>query len=143
MTTTELDIELLDRVWEEAFENGEMDVIDEAVASDFVLRTPGSPEPVRGPEGFKRYVAGYNEAFPDLSVTIEDRIVTADAVVERFRMRGTHEGDLRGIPPTGNRMDNTGIVVHYLADGKVVESVSEFDALAVMQQLGVVDPLGE
>jgi steroid delta-isomerase-like uncharacterized protein len=143
MASTEVDTALFDRVWAEAFEDGEMDVIDEAVASDYVLHTPGSPEPVRGSEAFKRYVEGYNEAFPDLAVTIEDRIVTAGAVVERFRMQGTHEGELRGIPATGRRMENTGIVVHYTEDGKAVESFSEFDSLALLRQLGVVDDPGE
>lgn len=143
MAINEADTELFDRVWDEAFENGELDVIDEAVASDYVLHTPGNPEPIRGPEAFKQYVSGYSEAFPDFSVTIDDRIVAEDAVVERFRMRGTHEGELRGIPPTGEEINLTGIVVHYLEDGEAVEDYSEFDGLDLMQQLGVIEPSGE
>lgn len=143
MATNEVDAELFDRVWEEAFENGELEVIDEVVDSEYVLHTPGNPEPIRGSEEFKEYVSGYNEAFPDLSVTIEDRIIAEEAVVERFRMQGTHEGDLRGIPPTGNEIDVTGIIIHYMEDGTAVEDYSEFDGLDLMQQLGVVEPPGE
>lgn len=143
MATNEVDTGLFDRVWKEAFENGELDVIDELVPSEYVLHTPGSPEPIRGSDAFKQYVSGYSEAFPDLSVTIDDRIVAEDAVVERFRMRGTHEGEFRGIPPTGNAIDVTGIIVHYMEDGRAVEDYSEFDSMDLMQQLGIVEPPGE
>lgn len=142
MATTEVDTELFDRVWEEAFENGEMDVVDEVVASDYVLHSAGDTEPVRGPEEFKEHVSQYRAAFPDFSVTIEDRIVADDAVVERFRIRGTHEGEFRGIPPTGNEVELTGIVIHYIDDGKAVEDYSEFNGLDLMQQLGVVEGPG-
>lgn len=143
MATNEVDTGLFDRVWKEAFENGELDVIDELVPSEYVLHTPGSPEPIRGSDAFKQYVSGYSEAFPDLSVTIDDRIVAEDAVVERFRMRGTHEGEFRGIPPTGNAIDVTGIIVHYMEDERAVEDYSEFDSMDLMQQLGIVEPPGE
>lgn len=134
---------LVDRVWEEAVENGDMGVIDDAVADDYVCHTPGAPEGIRGPDGFKQYVRTLREAFPDLSVTIDDRLVTEDAIVDRYTLRGTHDGDFRGIPPTGTEIEFTGIVIHYVDDGKVRKDVSEFDVLDVMQQLGVVESPGE
>lgn len=91
-TTTEANTELVDRIWDEVVENGEMDVIDEAVASDYVLHTPGAPEPIQGPAGLKQYKRTLRAAFPDLSVSIEDRVVGEETVVDRYRMRGTHDG---------------------------------------------------
>lgn len=143
MATTELDTELIDRVWTEAFENGNLDVVDDAVTSDYAAHTPGSVEPIRGAEGFKEYLRMFREAFPDASVTVEDRIVGEDAVVDRYVIRGTHRGEFRGIPATGTEIEVTGTVIHYLADGKVRKDVSEFDSLDLMQQLGVVDAPGE
>lgn len=139
MTTTQMDTTLLDRVWKEAFDNGQFEVIDEAVAPDLEVETPGSAEPIRGAEGFKEYVGMLRTAFPDLSTTIEDRIVGDGAVVERYTLHGTHQGEFMEIPATGAEIELSGTVIHYVSDGRVTESVSEFDALDLMQQLGVVD----
>lgn len=139
MAITEPNTELIDRVWEEAIEDGEMAVIDDVMASDYVLHTPASAEPIRGPDGFKQYKRGLREAFPDMTVTIEDRIIGEEAVVDRYAMRGTHEGEFKGIAPTGAEVEFTGLIVHYVEDGKVVENVAEFDVLGLMDQLGVVE----
>lgn len=143
MATQEEPTTLVDRVWDEAVENGDVDVIDVAVTDDYVCHTPGAPEGIRGPDGFKQYVRTLREAFPDLSVTVEDRFVTEDAVVDRHRLRGTHEGEFRGVPPTGTEIEVTGIVIHYVDDGKIRKDVSEFDVLDLMQQLGAVEPSGK
>lgn len=143
MATQEEPATLVDRVWDEAVENGDVDVIDDAVTDDYVCHTPGAPEGIRGSDGFKRYVRTLREAFPDLSVTIDDRLVTEEAIVDRYTIRGTHDGEFRGISPTGTEIAFTGIVIHYLDDGKVRKDVSEFDVLDVMQQLGAVEPSGK
>lgn len=139
MSVETTNTELLDRVWNEAFEKGDMTVIDEEIPEDYTVRTPGADEPLEGRDAFKEYVAVYSEAFPDISIRIEDRIFGDDAIVERFRMKGTHEGEFRGIPPTGNTLEFTGIVIHYVDDGEITESISEFDSMNVMEQLGVVE----
>lgn len=143
MATAEPAIRRLDRVWNEAIGNGEVDVIDDALTDDYVGHTPGAPGGIRGPDGFKQYVRTFREGFPDLSVTIEDRLITEDAIVDRYTMRGTHEGEFKGIAPTGTEIEFTGIVIHYVENGKIRKDVSEFDVLDVMQQLGVVEPPGE
>ena len=87
----------------------------------------------------KELLRTYHNAYPDLSITVEDRIVEGTTIVDRYTVRGTHEGEFMGIPPTGVETEYTGIVIHYLEDGKVVKDVVEFDALDLMQQLGVVE----
>lgn len=139
MALTETTTERIDRVWEEAIEDGEMGVVDEVLASDYVLHTPAAPEPIRGRDGFKEYKRTLRRAFPDLSVTVEDRVVGEEAVVDRYTMRGTHEGEFQGIAPTGTEVAFTGLIVHYLADGEVTENVVEFDVFGLMRQLGAVD----
>lgn len=139
-TTAKANTELIDRIWEEAVENGEMGVVEEAVTSDYVLHTPAAPEPIQGPDGFKQYKRTLRAAFPDLSVTIEDRVVGEETVVDYYRMRGTHEGEFNGIAPTGTEIEFTGIIIHYLEDGKLAENVAEFNVLDLMEQLGVVEP---
>jgi steroid delta-isomerase-like uncharacterized protein len=139
MAITEAATDRIDRVWQEVMEEGEMAVVDEALTSDYELVAPGEPEVIRGREGFKQYKQAFHAAFPDLSVTIEDRIEGEEAIVDRFRLRGTHEGEFKGIPPTGTEVEFTGTIIHYLEEGKVRRDVSEFDVLDIMQQLGVVE----
>ena len=143
MATEQQTTALVDRVWNEAVESGDLDVIDDALTDDYVGHTPGAPGGIRGPDGFKRYVRTLREAFPDLAVTVDDRLVAEDAIVDRYTMRGTHEGEFEGISPTGAEIEFTGIVIHYVENGKVRKDVSEFDVLDVMRQLGVVESTDE
>jgi steroid delta-isomerase-like uncharacterized protein len=98
------------------------------------------PHRVKGPEGVKQIVGVYRAAFPDLHLTIEDLIAEGDKVVVRFTARGTHQGDLMGVAPTGKEVTVTGISIVRIAEGKIVEEWENFDALGMMQQIGAVPP---
>lgn len=143
MATQNTPTTLVDRVWDEAVGGGDTDVIEAALTDDYVGHTPGVPGGIRGPDGFEQYVRTLREAFPDITVSIDDRLATDDAIVDRYTMRGTHEGPFKGIPPTGTEIEFTGIVIHYVENGKVRKDISEFDVLDVMQQLGAVEPPGQ
>jgi predicted ester cyclase len=78
-------------------------------------------------------------AFPDLTCTIEEQIAEGDKVATRWKGRGTHQGETEELgPPTGNRMEVTGISIERFSEGKVVEAWDSFDALGMMQQLGLI-----
>ena len=79
---------------------------------------------------------------PDFHSTIEDVIAEGDKVVTRQTFRGTHTGDLMGIPPTGKQVTMSGIVISHFANGKCVELWANNDDLGLLQQLGVVPPPG-
>ena len=132
------------REMEELFnQGGNLDVADEIIAPNYVSYEPTSGE-VRGIEGAKQFAATYREAFPDLQNTIEDMVAEGDKVVVRFRGRGTHQGETEAFgPPTGKRMEMTGITIKRLSDGKIVEAWTNFDALGMMQQLGLIPEAAE
>jgi len=130
------------RVFEELFNQGKLDVAGEIFAADYVFHAPLAAE-VRGPEGFKQFVSMYRTAFPDLQYTIEDQIAEGDEVVTRWTATGTHRGELMGIAPTGKQGRVTGISIGRVARGKIVEDWANWDALGMLQQLGVVPPIGE
>src|ERR687896_1205729 len=132
------------REMEELFnQGGNLDVADEIIAPNYVSHEPTSGE-VRGIEGAKQFAATYREAFPDLQNTIEDMVAEGDKVVVRFRGRGTHQGETEAFgPPTGKRMEITGITIKRLSDGKIVEAWTNFDALGMMQQLGLIPEVGQ
>jgi predicted ester cyclase len=117
---------------------GNLHAADEIIAPNYVSHEPTSGE-TRGIERAKQFAATYRQAFPDLQNTIEDMVAEGDKVVVRFRGRGTHTGDTEAFgPPTGKRMEITGIAINRLSEGKIVEAWTNVDALGMMQQLGMI-----
>ena len=134
---------LVRRSFEEVFNQGNLYAVEEIFASDHVLHDPTSPEEIRGTEGMRDYVGMYRAAFPDLQQTIEDQFAEGEKVATRLTGRGTHQGDLMGIAPTGNRIEAPGIVINRISSGKIAESWANYDAMGMMQQLGVLPPPGQ
>jgi steroid delta-isomerase-like uncharacterized protein len=126
------------RLMEEAFSQGNMDVVDEIIAPDYLHHFPDSPEGVRGPEGMKELIGMFRGAFPDIEGTIDEQVAEEDKMVMRYTARGTHEGELQGIPPTGRRVTVMGVVMSRSGGGKMVESWELYDNLGMMRQLGLV-----
>ena len=134
---TEENKAIVRRVSEQAVGGGDLGVMDELVADDFVDHSalPGTPP---GREGAKAFVHVFHAGFPDLSLTNEDIIGEGDKVVHRYVLRGTHQGEFMGIPPTGNRVEVHGIDELRVSGGKIVERWGHVDELGLMQQLGVI-----
>jgi steroid delta-isomerase-like uncharacterized protein len=111
--------------------------MEELCAPDYVLHGTG----VFGDmdlAAMKQLVTAFVTAFPDAHWTVEDLIAEGDKVVTRYTFRGTHQGELMGIPATGRVVTYTGIYISRLAGGKFVEDWVSFDALGLMQQLGAI-----
>ncbi len=125
------------RYVEEVTNEGNLELADE-IFDSYLAHQPDGSVLQRGPEDVKRFQSEFRSAFPDIHATIEDQVAEGDKVVTRWRMRGTHEGEFRGIPATGNQISVTGIGIFRFSDGKVVESWDNFDQLGMMQQLGLV-----
>lgn len=129
------------RFFEEAFNSGNLDVVDELVAPEFVNHDAALPEPTVGIAGVKASIIGYRDAFPDLRITIEQQVAEGEFVTTRWTGRGTHQGDLMGMAATGKQGTVTGITIDRIVDGKFVESWTNWDTLGLMQQLGVIPAL--
>ena len=112
------------------------DVLQEVYAHDIVMHEPD--EDVRGIEGLTQFVSMIRSALPDLRITLEEDIAEGNKVVSRWRAQGTHQGELMGIAPTGNEVAITGITIHRIEGGKIVEEWENWDALGLMQQIGAV-----
>jgi|SRR5947209_470603 len=139
--STEDNKALVRRFYEE-IDKGNIDAMDELVAEDYVDHSP-PPFPVPpGREGVKAAFRLFWEATPGRHV-VEDQVAEGDKVVTRLTAYGRHEGDLPGIPRTGNDMDMTATVIHRIADGRLVEKWSDKDELRMLQQLEVIPPPGQ
>ena len=129
---TEANKALVRRFLEEAFSQGNLDVLDEIIAPDYVHYMAGVAD-VEGPEGNKRMISTLRADFPDLHWTIEDMFAEGDKVVTRATLHlGPH--------PTGVEVTTTAICTMHIADGKLAEGRTSPDQLGTMQQLGVITP---
>ena len=126
------------RFFEEALNQQRLDVLDEILAPDFIGQ--GEHPPRREDE--KRMWQGVLAAFPDAQVVVEDQVGEGDKVVTRWSVRATHQQEFMGIPPTGKEIRDSGIHIHRLSDGRIVEAWAESDTLGVLQQLGQLPLLG-
>ena len=123
----------------EAFNTGDMSIVDEMTADNAVNHDPAQPEEARGPEGFKQVIQMYRGAFPDLHIEVEACFSDGDLVCTRWTSSGTNDGELMGMPATGKHTTITGMTIDKIQDGKVVESWNQWDNAGLMQQLGLAE----
>jgi steroid delta-isomerase-like uncharacterized protein len=133
---------IAERFNEDVWGRGDEAALEELLAPDFVDHDalPGQ-SPDR--EGHRQILAAFRSAFPDLNVTTEDIVSEGDKVVTRWTARGTHQGELMGIAPTGKGVTIKGIDVLRVAEGRIAERWAQFNDLEVMQQLGAVPGPGQ
>jgi steroid delta-isomerase-like uncharacterized protein len=132
---------LVRRIFDEVINQGDMAALDEIFGPDYVdhAAPPGLPP---GRDGLKVNVGMFRTAFPDLHFTVEEMIAEGELVVTRRALTGTHRDELFGIPPTGKQVRISGIDISRVVDGRVVEHWGNEDDLGMLQQLGVIPPLG-
>jgi steroid delta-isomerase-like uncharacterized protein len=116
---------------------GDLSMVDEFYAADYTLHSPGAPD-LHGQDAFKAYVTMFRTAFPDIHFTIEDMVAEDDKVAWRATTRGTHGGELMGIPPTGKSVVVSSSIVSRFDAGKWAEDWVLIDTIGMLQQLGVI-----
>ena len=127
------------RLYEEVWNKRNLSIVDELVAVDF-LDHNSSAGLAPGIDGFKQGLAIAIATFPDIHLTIEDLIAEGDKVVSHLIARGTHKGEIMGIPPTGKQVAFTCIDIVRIDSGKIMERWSLIDVSNMMHQLHVVPP---
>ncbi|MGD9344412.1 MAG: ester cyclase [Candidatus Aminicenantes bacterium] len=115
---------------------GSSEYFNEFYSPDSLYYFPSNnPKPLSREES-QEFVKGFFQAFPDLNFSIEELHAVEDRVIARLILRGTHEGDWRGIPATGNKFEMSSTFIIRIENGKVVEEREDFDQLGFLQQLG-------
>ncbi len=124
-------------------DKGNLDVVEELVAEDFVDHDPPPfPGLASGRAGLRQAAEMFWKATPGQHV-IEDQIAEGDKVATRLRGVGKHEGELAGIPASGNDLDVKAVAIYRIREGKIVEHWSAVDSATNLQQLGVIQlPFG-
>ena len=126
--------EIIHRYFEEWGNQGDTKAADELIAQSVTLRNP--PAIIHSLEDYKKGMAAFHTAFPDLHFTVEDMIAEGDKVVAHWSLRGTQRADYQGRPATGRAVSVTGMSLFRLADGKIQEITVSMDRLGQWQQLG-------
>ena len=126
------------RAFEDHFNTGNFDLAKEIFTADYVNHDPSLPDFGSGPEAANQAARLYRDAFPDARITVEDQVAEGDRVATRWSARGTHQGELVGVAPTGNRVEITGITISRIEGGKIAEDWINYDALGMMQQVGAI-----
>jgi steroid delta-isomerase-like uncharacterized protein len=140
---SELNKKVVRRLIEEVWNKGNLPLADELFTPNYAHHDSSTPDVGRGPESEKKRVTLYRTAFPDLQLNVEDIIGEGEIVMARWSCRGTHKGDLGGIAPTGKQFNISGVSIARFAGGKMAEGWVNWDALGLMQQLGVVPELAK
>jgi steroid delta-isomerase-like uncharacterized protein len=130
--------DLARRFYEEVFNAGDLDAIDQLLTPDFVDHEEGPPGTPDGIEGVKAFVTMYREAFPDIHVTIDDMVEEGDRIAVRATFTGTHDGEFMGVPASGRSIKIEAIDMVRVVDGKAAEHWGVTDAMGLMQQIGAI-----
>lgn len=124
-----------------------LDYATEDMAEDGEVVDVPSAMTFHGPEGLKQFLSGFATALPDSTVEVTNVIATDEGAAVEFIGRGTHTGVLHtpagDIPPTGRKVEFRICDVYQIRDGKIARHASYYDALGLMQQLGVIPAPGQ
>jgi len=128
--------ELYRRCWLECFNQGNLSVVDEFLAPNYVWHGPS--QEINSHEGVRQLAVMLRTGLPDMQMSIEQQLADGDEVATRWRIQGTHKGILFGVAQSGKRVNFTGLAISRIAQGKIVEEWEEFDQLGLFQQIGAV-----
>ncbi len=137
--TEERNKALIKRWFDEVWNNGRVDLIDEFRASDAVaagLEEGTTHSHGKGP--FEALYGNLRAAFPDLRLSIEDLIAEGDSVAIRLTATGTHTGNAFGVRPTGKSVAFSGIIMARIVGGKIAQAWNSLDQMALLRQIGAL-----
>lgn len=137
MTTIEENKTLTLRAYEEIWNRGNLDAMDEIISPNCKAYSPQNPNEPVGLESAREGVTAARNAFPNLTRTAEEMVAEEDKVMVRSRITGTHQGEFRSIPPTGKEVEFYAMTIYGIEGGKIAYEWTMTDSLGLMQQLGV------
>ncbi len=137
---SEANKELVRRWFEEVWNKGRADAIDEMFDENGIAHglSDDPSNPIKGPRDFRPFHTLFREAFPNMMIVVEDLVAEGDKVVARCSVRAKHEGDFLGRQATQSPVKFTGIAIVRIYNGKIVEAWNNFDFMTLHKQVGLI-----
>jgi steroid delta-isomerase-like uncharacterized protein len=120
-----------------AWEQRDYDLIRASCAPDLAFYSPSSTKFESDLEQGIEFADSIYSGISDYDISIEDIMAEGDKVAIRAILRGTHTGDVFGLPATGNKIEQSQILIFRFENGKIVEIWEDYDSIGFMQQLGM------
>jgi steroid delta-isomerase-like uncharacterized protein len=133
--------EVIRRLYKEFWNERKLEVADQLISQSHALNSPHISGATVGPAAYKKQLAAFVTGFPDLRFTVEETITEKDKISVFWMLTGTHKGEFLGIEPTNKKVSITGITIHQIVDGKILDSQALWDAISLFQQLDVDLPI--
>jgi steroid delta-isomerase-like uncharacterized protein len=133
--------EIVRRLYKELWNERNLQVAEELLSESHALADPILSGSSVGPSAYLGHVQRLIAAFPDLRFHIDELIGEKDKVVVAWVVSGTHKGAIFGFAPSNKKISVSGISIHHLAHGKILDSQAAWDFYCLMQQIGVVPGL--
>ncbi|HSE18866.1 MAG TPA: ester cyclase [Pyrinomonadaceae bacterium] len=132
--------ELVRRWFEEVWNNGRAEAIDEMFDEYGIAHglSDDPAKPITGPTEFRPFHTVFREAFPNMIIVVEDMVAEGDKVAARCSVRARHEGDFMGIAATQAPVEFTGMTIVRIDNGKIVEAWNNFDFQTLHKQVGLI-----
>jgi steroid delta-isomerase-like uncharacterized protein len=124
------------RRWFEELDKRNFAIIDELISADYIDHNPPLPGLPAGREGVRQSSLALSAAFPDAVHIIDDQMAEGAKVMTYLTTRATFTGEIFGLQPSGKAVEVSGIAVHRIANGQLVEHWAHLDMAGFMQQLG-------
>jgi steroid delta-isomerase-like uncharacterized protein len=124
----------------EAVDRHDLGMVEEMLAPNCTWTYLFDAPAIEGRDAIRAWMQGILEALPDFHTTVDSLIAERDEVVVRFTNTGTQQGEFRGtigtLPPSGRPLNQQGVLIFRIADGRIPEVWQSHDRLSMMQQLG-------
>jgi hypothetical protein len=127
--------ELVTRYFEEVWNQGRLDVLDELLTPDYLNHSPGIPDPRPGPEDLKPIVRMMRDAITGLHYEILDMVVEREKVAVYTRVTDRHTGPLWGFEPLGHAIDVRQMQIEWIRQGRIWQHWRLTDEAALTRQL--------
>ena len=132
------------RFYRDVFEKRNVDAIDDLLTEDVIEheQPPPGVDMKPGREGVKQLCAAYLDGFNPLTVEVHEQYQDGDTVISRLTFHGTHSGTFAGMPATGKTISPDAIDIIRFEGDRMAEHWGQFDAVAMLTQLGAIPPMG-
>jgi steroid delta-isomerase-like uncharacterized protein len=128
------------RWFDEVWNQGRAEVIEELFDENGIAHglADDPANPIKGPRDYRPFYEVFRQAFPNITVVVEDMVAEGDKVAARCSVRGQHEGDFMGRAATKSPVEITGITIIRIENGKIVEAWNNFDFMTLHRQVGLI-----